>query len=151
MAAESKDEAAAQLKERGLFVMSLGVFDHEVTPAWSTISLTSPKSIPSGDLLAQGLPSVLDQKGMTFPGSLNLRGVDGELHLVFGKPDARETIFDLPIRTISQVRQQGVFRKRLVITTSTLEEHVLRDSISEAKRLYAWAMFASETVARGQS
>ena len=60
-----------------------------------------------------------------------------------------EAIFELPIRTISQVKQQGVFRKRLVITTGTLEEHVLRGSIKEAHRLYNWATFAIETVASG--
>ena len=147
MGAESKDEVAAQLRDRGLFVTSVGVFDHEVTPAWTTISLASPTSIPSGYLLVQGLPCTLDQKGMTFPGSLNLLGVDGELHLVFGKPGALEAIFDLPIRAIRQVQQQGLFRKRLVITTSNLEERVLRGSISDAKRLYDWATFAIETVA----
>jgi len=83
---------------------------------------------------------------------LNLLGVDGELRLVFGKPGALEAIFELPIRAIGQVQQQGLFRKRLVITTSTMEEHVLRGSIGDAKRLYDWATFAIETVASsGQS
>ena len=86
---------------------------------------------------------------MTFPGSLNLLGVDGELHLVFGKPNSREPIFELPIPTIIQVEQQGLFRKRLVITTNTQEQQVLRGSISEAKRLYAWAKFAIENVTGG--
>ena len=147
LGAESKDEAAAQLRDRGLFVTSLGPFDHEVTPAWSTNSLVSPTSIPSGLLLAQGLPCTLEQKGMTFPGSLNLLGVDGELHLVFGKPDALEAIFEVPIRTISQVQQQGLFRKRLVITTSTGVEHVLLGSVSETQRLCNWATFAIEKAA----
>jgi len=86
---------------------------------------------------------------MTFPGLLNLLGVNGDLQLVFGKPESREAIFELPIRTISKVEQQGLFKKRLVITTSTHQEHVLSGSIKEAKRLHAWAMFAIENVARG--
>ena len=149
MGAWSKDEVEAQLRDRGLFVTSVGVFDPEVTPDWSTISLASPTTIPSGNLMAEGLPCTLEQKGMTFPGSLNLLGVNGELRLVFAKPAARQAIFEVPIGTIHQVEQQGFFKKRLVITTSTQEQHVLRGSISEAKRLYAWAKFAIDHVARG--
>ena len=148
LGAESEDEAAAQLRDRGLFVTRIGLFDHEVTPAWSTNSLASPTGISSGPLLAQGLPCTLEQKGMTFPGLLNLLGVDGELHLVFGKLGALEAIVEVPIRAISQVQQEGLFRKRLVITTSTSEEHVFRGSVREAKRLYDWALFAIEMAAR---
>jgi hypothetical protein len=151
MGAASEDEVAAQLRDRGLFVTSIGLFDFEPTPAWSTISLASPTSIPSGPLMAEGVPCTLEQKGMTFPGLLNLLGMNGDLQLVFSKSGAMGAIFELPIRTISQVQQKGVFRKRLVITTSTLEEYVLNGSIKEANRLYNWATFAIEMVASGDS
>ncbi|MDP7302046.1 MAG: hypothetical protein QGG09_03035, partial [Pirellulaceae bacterium] len=55
---------------------------------------------------------------------------------------------EVPIRAISQVQQEGLFRKRLVITTSTSEEYVFRGSVREAKRLYDWALFAIEMAAR---
>ena len=142
--AESEDTAMAKLRERGLFVTNIGLFDPEVTPEWSAISLASPSSIPSGRLLAQGLPCTHEQRGMSFDGSLNVLGVDGELHLVFDRPGAVEPVLELPVQAINQVQRQGLFRKRLVITTSTGEEHVFRGSVSEIQRLYEWGIFAIE-------
>ena len=62
--------------------------------------------------------------------------------------DLLEPIHDrMPvIRSISQVKVQGVFRKRLVIQTGSGDEHVFRGSVGDAQRLHDWAAFAVEKV-----
>jgi len=142
--AESEREAQANVREQGLFVTKIAAFDPEVTPEWSAISLSSPSSIPSGRLLAQGLPCKHEQRGMSFEGSLNLLGTNGELHLVFDRSDVGGTTLDLPVQTIKEVKRRGLFRKSLVVTTNTLEEHVFRGSVNEIQLLCEWATFAIE-------
>lgn len=83
MEAESDDEAQARLRGQGIFVTNLSAFAFAVTPEWSAISLSSPSSIPSGRLLAQGLPCTNEQRGMTNDGLLNLLG-EGVVLLFFG-------------------------------------------------------------------
>jgi len=147
--AESEDDVMAKLKDRGLFVTNISLIAPEVTPEWSAISLASPSSIPSGRLLAQGLPCTHENRGFRVKGLLNLLGVDGELHLVFDRMDGVETVLELPIQAISQVQQQGLFRKRLVITTTTIEEHVFRGSAGEIQRLCEWGIFATQRITEG--
>lgn len=78
-------------------------------------------------------------------------GVDRELHLIFDRLGGLETVVELPIEAIDQVKPHGLIRKRVVITTNIGEEYVFRGSANEAKRLYDWAIFAVEKVAgRGQ-
>ncbi len=76
--AESNEEAQARLRGQGIFVTNLSAFAPEVTPEWSAISLSSPSNIPSGQLLAQGVPCTHEQGGMKCDGSLNLLGVGNQ-------------------------------------------------------------------------
>ena len=147
--AESESEATAKLRDQHLFVTKIAVFAPEITPEWSEIPLAGPTEFPSGRLLAEGPTCTHDQRGFTVEGALNLLGVDGELHLVFDRLGGSETVVELPVRAISQVQQQGLFRKRLVITTNTGDEYIFRGSLSEAKRLHDWAAFAVEKVTGG--
>jgi len=147
--AESESEATAKLSDQHLFVTKISVFAPEITPEWSEIPLAAPTEFPSGRLLAEGPTCSHDQRGFTVEGALNLLGVDGELHLVFDRLGGSETVVELPVRAISQVQQQGLFRKRLVITTNTGDEYIFRGSLSEAKRLHDWAAFAVEKVTGG--
>ena len=147
--AESESEATAKLRDQHLFVTKIAVFAPEITPEWSEIPLAAPTEFPSGRLLAEGPTCSHDQRGFTVEGALNLLGVDGELHLVFDRLGGSETVVELPVRAISQVQQQGLFRKRLVITTNTGDEYIFRGSLSEAKRLHDWAAFAVEKVTGG--
>ena len=147
--AESEKKANRLLKERGLFVTNLSAFAPEVTPEWSAISLTSPGSIPSGRLLAQGLPCTHEQRGVSNEGSLNLLGVGGGLHLILDKPGGGGPALELPIQTINEIKLRGLFRKSLLVTTNSFEEHVFRGSVSEIQSLCEWAMFATETVTEG--
>ena len=147
--AESESEATAKLRDQHLFVTKISVFAPEITPEWSEIPLAAPTEFPSGRLLAEGPTCSHDQRGFTVEGALNLLGVDGELHLVFDRLGGSETVVELPVRAISQVQQQGLFRKRLVITTNTGDEYIFRGSLSEAKRLHDWAAFAVEKVTGG--
>jgi hypothetical protein len=147
--AESGDEAQARLRGQGLFVTKIAAFAPEVTPEWSAVSLASPGSIPSGRLLAQGLPCTHEQRGMKYDGSLNLLGVGGELHLILDRPGGGGPILELPVQTINEVKRRGLIRKILLIKTNTLEEHVFRGSVSEIQRLYEWAMFATEKATEG--
>ena len=147
--AESESEVTAKLSDQHLFVTKISVFAPEITPEWSEIPLAAPTEFPSGRLLAEGPTCSHDQRGFTVEGALNLLGVDGELHLVFDRLGGSETVVELPVRAISQVQQQGLFRKRLVITTNTGDEYIFRGSLSEAKRLHDWAAFAVEKVTGG--
>lgn len=96
--AESVDEAQAGLREQGIFVTKVAAFAPEVTPEWSAISLVSPNSIPSGRLLAQGLPCTHEQRGVNSEGSLNLLGVNGVLHLMLDEPGGGGSTLELPLR-----------------------------------------------------
>ena len=147
--AESESEAMAKLRDQHLVVTRISVFAPEITPEWSDIPLAAPTEFPSGRLLAEGPTCTHDQGGFTVEGTLNLLGVDGDLHLVFDRPGGSETVVELPVRAISQVQQQGRFRKRLVITTNTGDEYIFRGSLSEATRLHDWAAFAVEKVTGG--
>ena len=147
--ADSESEATAKLSDQHLFVTKISVFAPEITPEWSEIPLAAPTEFPSGRLLAEGPACTHDQGGFTVEGTLNLLGVDGDLHLVFDRPGGTETVVELPVRAISQVQQQGRFRKRLVITTNTGDEYIFRGSLSEANRLHDWAAFAVEKVTGG--
>ena len=147
--AESEADAMTKLRERQLFVTNIALFAPEVTPDWSGISLAAPTEFPSGRLLARGLPCTHDQRGFAIEGTLNLLGVDGELHLVFDRLGGLETVVELPIQAISQVKQQGLLRKRLVITTTAGDEYIFRGSLNDAKRLHDWATFAVEKAAGG--
>ena len=147
--AESEAEAKAKLKERGFFVTAMALFAPELTPEWSAISLASPSSIPSGRLLSKGLPCTHEHRRMSAEGSLNVLGINGDLHLVFDSMDGLKTEVELPIQKISQVQRQGMFRKRLVVTTTTSEEHVFRGAVSEIQRLCEWGIFAIEKAASG--
>ena len=86
---------------------------------------------------------------MTVEGSLNVLGINGDLHLVFDSMDGLKTEVELPIQKISQVQRQGLFRKRLVVTTTTSEEHAFRGAVSEIQRLCEWGIFAIEKAASG--
>jgi hypothetical protein len=142
--AGSDEEAQAKLRAQGIFVTNLSAFAPEVTPEWSAISLTSPSNIPSGRLLAQGLPCTHEQRGMKSEGSLNLLGVGGELHLLLDRPGGGGSTLEVPVQTINEVKRRGLFRKSLLVTTNTLEEHVFRGSVNEIQGLCEWAIFAIE-------
>ena len=73
MDAESGDEAQAKLRGRGIFVTNLSAFAPEVSPEWSAISLAAPSTIPSGRLLAQGLPCTHEQRAMKIDVSLRIK------------------------------------------------------------------------------
>ena len=147
MDANSEDEVHARLREQGYFVTKIGPFFAETTPEWSAVSLASPSSIPNGRLLAQGFPCTHEQRGMTNEGSANLLGVNGELHLIVDRPGRGEPTLELPIQTIKTVKRRGLFRKSLLVTTNTFEEHVFHGSVREVHRLYQWALFATEKAA----
>jgi len=147
--AESGDEAQAKLRGQGIFVTNLSAFAPEVSPEWSAISLASPNSIPSGRLLAQGLPCTHEQRGMKYDGSLNLLGMGGELHLILDRPGGGGPALELPIQTINEVKRRGLFRKSLLVTTNTFEEHVFRGAVSEIQSLCEWALFATEEATEG--
>ena len=147
--AGSDEEAQANLRAQGIFVTNLSAFAAEVTPEWSAVSLSSPTSIPSGRLLAQGLPCTLEQRGMSNEGSLNLLGVGGELHLILDRPGGNGPALELPVQTINEVKRRGLFRKSLLITTNTMEEHVFRGSVGKLQGLCEWAMYATEKVTGG--
>jgi hypothetical protein len=141
--AESEYEATVELKEGGLFVTNLSLFALEVTPAWSAVSLGSPDNIPSGRLLAQGLPCTHEERGIAVGGELNVLGLNGELRMVFERPGVVRPALDLPIRAVKQVRQSGLFRKGVTVTTHTGEEHLFRGTVSEIQRLWEWTMFTA--------
>jgi hypothetical protein len=147
MDAGSAEEAQARLREQGIFVTNLSAFAPEVTPEWSAVSLTSPSNIPSGRLLAQGFPCAHERRGMKSEGSLNLLGVGGELHLILDRPGGGGPALELPIRTIKEIKRRGLFRKSLLVTTDTFEEHVFRGSVGKIQSLYEWALFAIEKAA----
>ena len=149
MEAESDDEAQARLRGQGVFVTNLSAFAFEVTPEWSAIALTSPSSIPSGRLLAQGLPCTHEQRGMKSEGSLNLLGVGGEVHLILDRPEGGGPTLELPVQKIKRIKRRGLFRKSLLVTTNTFEEHVFRGSIGKIEGLCEWALFATGKVAEG--
>ena len=149
MDAESGDEAQAKLRGQGIFVTDLSAFDPEVTPEWSAVSLSSPTSIPSGRLLAQGLPCTHEQRGVSNEGSLNLLGVGGGLHLILDRPGGGGPTLELPVQTIKEVKRRGLFRKSLLVTTNTFEEHVFRGSVGKLQGLCEWALFATEKVTKG--
>ena len=149
MEAESDDEAQAKLRGQGVFVTNLSAFAFEVTPEWSAIALTSPSSIPSGRLLAQGLPCTHEQRGMKSEGSLNLLGVGGEVHLILDRPEGGGPTLELPVQKIKGIKRRGLFRKSLLVTTNTFEEHVFRGSIGKIEGLCEWALFATEKVTEG--
>ena len=149
MDAQSEEEAMGALREQGLFVTNLAAFAPVVTPEWAVTSLASPSSIPSGRLLAEGLPCTYEQRGMSFDGSFNLLGVGGKMHLIFDRLGGLETVLDLPIQSIRQVQRRGLFRKSLVVTSNTLEEHIFRGSVNEIQGLYEWALSAAEKVTEG--
>ena len=144
MDAKSEDEVQASLREQGYFVTKIGPFLSETTPEWSAVSLGSPSSIPNGRLLAQGFPCAHEQRGMTIEGSANLLGVNGELHLIVDTPGGGGPTLELPIQTIKKVKRRRLFRKSLLVTTNTFEEHVFHGSVSEIQHLYEWAIFATE-------
>jgi len=146
--AQSEADVMAKLREAHLFVTNIALFTPKLTPEWSGMSLVAPTEFPSGRLLAEGLACTHDQRGLAVEGTLNLLGVDGELHLVFDRLGGLEAVVELPIEAIDQVKQQGLFRKRFIVTTKIGEEYVFRGSTNEAKRLYDWATFAVEK-ARG--
>ena len=52
----------------------------------------------------------------------------------------------MPVQKINETKRRGLFRKSLVVTTDTFEEHVFRGSINEIQGLYEWALFATEKV-----
>jgi len=149
MNAESEDDVQAKLKGRGLFVTGLALFAPVLTPEWSAISLASPSSIPSGRLLSKGLPCTHEHRRMRLEGSLNVLGRDGDLHLVLDTMDGLTTKVELPIQSISQVQRQGLFQKRLVVTTSSEEEHIFRGAVSEIQRLCEWGIIAAQKTASG--
>lgn len=146
---ESESEATAKLRDQRVLVTKVAVFAPEITSEWSGIRLAAPTEFPSGRFLAEGPTCTHDQRGFTVEGELNLLGVNGELHLVFDRRGGLETVVELPVRAISQVQQQGLFRKRLVFTTNTGDEYIFRGALSEAKRLHDWAAFAVDMVAGG--
>jgi len=82
-------------------------------------------------------------------GSLNLLGVGGELHLILDRPGGGDPNLELSIQTIHEVKRRGLFRKSLVVTTDTLEEHVFRGSVSEIQSLHEWAIFAARKATEG--
>jgi hypothetical protein len=123
--------------------MTLTPFALEVTPEWSGVSLASPETIPSGRILARGVPCSHEQRGVTLDGSLNVLGVDGELHLVFDRPGNLRPELELPVQNVRQIQRRGLFRKSLVLTTHTLEEHAFRGGIAEIQQLCEWAKFAT--------
>lgn len=149
MDAGSGEEAQTKLREQGIFVTKIAAFDPEVAPEWSAVSLASPSSIPNGRLLVQGFPCTHDQRGMTNEGSVNLLGANGEIHLILDRPGGGGPTVDLPVRAIKEVKRRGLFRKSLLVTTNTFEEHVFRGSLGKIQSLYEWAMFATEKAAEG--
>jgi len=144
LGASSSDDAQALLKGQGIFVSNISPYEPEVTAEWSAVSLASPDSIPSGRFLAQSLPCTHEQRRMRFNGTLNVLGVDGELHLIFERPRASRPILDLHVQSISQLQRCGLVRKRLLATTATLEEHTFRGPVCEIQELIEWAKFAVE-------
>ena len=147
--AESNEEAQARLRGQGIFVTNLSAFAPEVTPEWSAISLSSPSNIPSGQLLAQGVPCTHEQGGMKCDRSLNLLGVGNQLHLILDRPGGGRPALELPIQTINEVKRRGLLRKSLVVTTNTFVEHIFRGSVSEIESLCEWALFATEKATEG--
>ena len=147
--AESEAEATAKLREKHLFVTSIALFAPDLTPEWSDVSLAAPDVFPDGRLLIEGSPCTHEQGSLPVEGGINLLSIAGELHLVFDAPRELKAVVELPIQVISQVKQQGLFRKRLVVTTSTGDEHVFRGSVNEAKHVLDWARFAVEQITGG--
>ena len=147
--AGSDEDAQAKLRKRGLFVTNLAAFAPVVSPEWADASLASPSSIPSGRFLAEGLPCTHEQRGMKSQGSLNLLGVGGEIHLILDRPGGGGPVLELPVQNINETKRRGLFRKSLVVTTDTFEEHVFHGSVNEIQGLYEWALFATEKVIEG--
>ena len=83
---------------------------------------------------------------MKSEGSINLLGVGGELHLILDRPGGGRPSLELPVQKINEIKRRGLFRKRLVVTTDTFEEHVFHGSLNEIQGLYEWALFSTEKV-----
>jgi hypothetical protein len=146
MDAQSEEEAMGALRKQRWFVTNLAAFVPVVTPEWAGTSLASPNRILSGRLLAEGLPCTHEQRGLKSEGSLNLFGVGGELHLILDRPGGGGPVLELPVQKINEAKRRGLFRKSLVVTTDTFEEHVFHGPVNEIQGLYEWALFATEEV-----
>jgi hypothetical protein len=141
--AESQETVQTSLAARGLFVTGIDRFAPDRTPEWSATCLVSPDRIPSERFLSEGYACRHEHRRMRARGLLNVLGRHGALHLVLDSKDGLNTEVELPVQDISQVQQQGLFRKRLVVKTSTHEEHVFRGSLNELRCLCEWAIFVT--------